>query len=223
MAKRKNNFITGEFYHIYNRGNSKQAIFLDHSRFVKYLFLCNSTKNINFRDNIVELKIDSFDYDRGDTLVGIGAWVLMPNHFHIYLSPRSDLGEKNAVTEFMRKLSTAYVSYFNKKYKRTGGLFEGSFKAVPVEDDVYAKYLFSYIHLNPVKMIDPEWKEKGLKDIKKTFDFLGLYKWSSYLDYKTTKRREGLILSKKDFPEYFLDIADFDKEIKSWFEIKPFA
>ncbi len=225
MSKRKDTFVVGEYYHIYNRGNSKQIIFLDeedYSRFTKYLFLCNSKKNVNFRDDIVGLNIDTFSYKRGETLVAIGAWVLMPNHFHIYLSPRSDLGEKNAVTEFMRKLSTAYASYFNKKYGRTGGLFEGKFKAILVKDDVYAKYLFSYIHLNPVKLIDPEWKEKGIKDQKKAVDFLNLYKWGSYLDYKMTSRKENVILSKRDFPEYFSTSFDFDKEIQEWIEIKVF-
>ena len=54
--------------------------------------------------------------------------------------------------------------YFNKRYERTGGLFEGTFKATHANDDEYLKYLFAYIHLNSVKLIEPDWKENGIKD-----------------------------------------------------------
>ena len=59
----------------------------------------------------------------------------------------------------MHKLLTSYSKYFNKKYKTYGVLFEGKFKAVHVNTDVQAKYLFSYIHLNPVKLIQKDWKK----------------------------------------------------------------
>jgi REP element-mobilizing transposase RayT len=100
--QRKDVFIEGEFYHLYNRGNSKQKIFLDdkdQDRFVKLLYLCNSMRGVNFRDDIVDKKIDAWDFERGDPIVSIGAWVLMPNHFHIFMtipssSPMSTLGEE---------------------------------------------------------------------------------------------------------------------------------
>lgn len=138
MAYRKDPLVEGEYYHLYNRGNSKQDIFLDEedrSRFIKLLFLCNSERGINFRDDIVDSGIDAFDFDRGENLISIGAWVLMSNHFHLYVTskkspedgPREVMEEddRSTITEFMRKLLTGYSSYFNKKYNRTGALFEG--------------------------------------------------------------------------------------------------
>jgi putative transposase len=223
MATRKIKFVTNEFYHIYNRGNSKQKIFLDdedYKRFTQCLYVCNSKKSFNFRDDIIVQNIDAFKFDRGDLLVSIGAWVLMPNHFHIYLTPKSDLGEKNFLSEFMRKVSTAYTKYFNAKYKRTGGLFEGAFKATHVKNDPQAKYLFSYIHLNPVKLIDPTWKTVGLNNYDKTINFLDKYKWSSYLDYKKVNRTERAVLSFSDFPQYFQSIKNFEKEIVDWLDQK---
>jgi hypothetical protein len=68
MATRKIHFAQNEYYHIYNRGNSKQVIFLDtedYKRFLKYLYLCNSKKPFNFRDTLVIQNIDAFDFDRG--------------------------------------------------------------------------------------------------------------------------------------------------------------
>ena len=89
MSIRKVPFVFGEFYHIFSRGNSKQAIFLDdkdRERFTQLFYLCNSKKIVNYRENIVRANISAWDFDRGDTIVAIGAWVLMPNHFHIYIT-----------------------------------------------------------------------------------------------------------------------------------------
>lgn len=224
MTNRKESFVEGEYYHIYNRGNSKQNIFLDdqdRDRFVKLLYLCNSSKNFNFKEDIIQKKISAWDFDRGETIVSIGAWVLMPNHFHIYISPRCHLGEMGeigggGVAIYMKKLCTGYSMYFNKKHGRTGKLFEGAFKSVRAEDDEQAKYNFSYIHLNPVKLVDPVWREKRIKNVKKTLDYLNKYKWSSYLDYNRVKRPENKIISPKDFPDYFSDKMVFKREIFDW-------
>lgn len=229
MPVRNVQLVAGEYYHIYNRGNSKQKIFRDQSdydRFVKYLYLCNSTKNINFRDDIVGTNINAFSFERGSVLVSIGAWVLMPNHFHLYLSisPTSGVGEKdeeskNKITEFMRKLSSAYAKYFNEKYERTGSLFEGRFKAVRMVRDNQAKYLFSYLHLNPIKLIQKDWKEKGIKNKSKALQFLESYKWSSYLDYLGKVRKENIVLDRENFLEYFGRIEDFKNDILDWFSL----
>jgi len=116
----------------------------------------------------------------------------------------------------MRKLSTSYSKYFNKKYKRTGSLFEGTFKSTHIESDSQAKYIFSYIHLNPVKLIDNRWKENGLKDFAKAKKFLINYSMSSYLDYKNIIRSQNKILNTEMFPNYFSNIEDFDDEIRDW-------
>lgn len=223
---RKTSLVSGEYFHIYNRGNSKQAIFLDdedRNRFAKLLYLSNSKNNINFRDKIIYAKIDAFDFEKSKNIVFVGAWVLMPNHFHLYItSPTPGVGEVMVVSNisiFMNKLCTSYSKYFNKKYNRTGSLFEGRFKAVHIEDDVQAKYLFSYIHLNPIKLIDPNWKKEGIKNKNDALKFLNSYKWGSYLDYKGIKRKEGKILNREKFPDYFLSVKNFDKEILEWFKI----
>jgi putative transposase len=228
MSNRKTPLVDNEYYHIYNRGNSKQKIFLDkedYEYFIKCLYCCNTYKNFNFREDLIKQKIDAFEYDRGETIVSIGAWVLMPNHFHIYMitSPKSDLWrktEKNRISEFMRKISTAYAKYFNTKYSRTGSLFEGKFKSNFIKNDNQAKYLFSYIHLNPIKLIDSKWKEEGIKDIKKSLEFLNKYKWGSYLDYIYDERVYFKILNFNDFPKYFNSIKDFNKEILTWLKYK---
>ncbi|MFA7000484.1 MAG: hypothetical protein WC241_05270 [Candidatus Paceibacterota bacterium] len=227
MGLRKISFVEGEYYHIYNRGNSKQKIFLDDKdfeHFIKLLYLCNSINKINFREDIVEKKIDAWDFERKERIVSIGSWVLMPNHFHLYvvfpkgLSFGKDQENKNNISTFMSKLCTSYTMYFNKKHNRTGSLFEGKFKSVNVIDDIQAKYLFSYIHLNPIKLIQSDWKEKGIYDSAKAITFLDSYKWSSYLDFLNIKRKENLILNEEDFPDFFSTKEKFKKEIFEWIE-----
>lgn len=225
MSIRKTPLLEGEYYHIYNRGNSKQKIFLDdedYEYFIKCLYCCNTHKNFKFRNDIVYKNIYAFDFERENTLVSIGAWVLMPNHFHVYITSthKSDLcvDRENHISDFMRKVSTAYAKYFNNKYQRTGGLFEGKFKSVHIKTDHQAKYLFSYIHLNPLKLIFPKWKESGVKDMKKAVIFLLKYKWSSYIDYVDNSRSENKILDIHAFPKYFLNIIDFKKETFGWFK-----
>ena len=86
MGNRKIIFTPENYYHIYNRGNSKQVIFLeksDYDHFMKLLFICNSSKSFKFRDDVIQEEIDAYDFERGVTLVNICSWVLMPNHFHL--------------------------------------------------------------------------------------------------------------------------------------------
>ena len=217
MSIRKVSFVSGEYYHIYNRGNSKQKIFNDkedYERFVGLLYACNQ------RDN---LRVDDFKKDQGlfnifrtGVIIGIGAYCLMPNHFHILVTEIDEDG----ISRFIQKFTTAYVMYYNKKYKRTGSLFEGKFKAQHLDRDIYLKYLFSYIHLNPIKLIQSDWKEKGIKDKDKIIKFLTNYKYSSFLDYLDVERVQNKILDKNLFPKYFPDKKSFTTEILDWINYK---
>lgn len=212
IMERKIKFSVDEYYHIYNRGTDKRVIFMDeedHQRFTSLMFICNSERNVVFRDTPIGRP---YVYERGDTLVDIGAYCLMPNHFHFLIREKIDGG----VTKYMSKLLTAYVMYFNKKYKRTGSLFESKFKAKHADTDEYLKYLFAYIHLNPVKIIDPKWKEFGIQNRSEAKKYLVKYKYSSYLEYLGDLRMEGKILNRVAFPEYFADVQNFEGFIKDW-------
>ena len=225
MSIRNTPLVLGEYYHIFNRGNSKQKIFLDdedRNRFLKILYMCNSAVSINFRDQIVRAKIDAWDFDKGDSIVFIGAWVLMPNHFHLYITANAEarLLQNSAISIFMQKVLTAYSKYFNAKYHRTGSLFEGKFKSVHVNKENQAKYLFSYIHLNPLRLINPKWKEEGIDDKMKALKFLESYKWSSYFDYLTIPRIESKIIDRSKFLNYFQTQKAFQKDIFDWIKIE---
>ncbi len=214
-------FAPEEYYHLYNRGTEKRKIFqnkADYERFLALLYLANGSETIRL-DNLSRAKgktllSAALGETRGEPLIDICAYCLMPNHFHILARERSDSG----ISTFMQKLTTAYAMYFNMRYQRVGALFQGKYKAEHAGNDRYLKYLVSYIHLNPVKLIDSKWKENGIKDQSRTKEFLEKFRYSSFADYAGTKRPERKIVDTTALPEYFESPATFRKSVHDWLE-----
>ncbi len=208
-------FSFGENYHVYNRGVDKRDIFLDkadYTRFILLLRLANDDNPISVRETRRLLDLGLPVKDKREIITNIGAWCLMPNHFHLLLNEKIDGG----ISKFMAKVLTGYTMYFNKRYERKGRLFERTFQARHADTDEHLKYLLSYIHLNPVKLIDSNWKKNGIADLTKTKDYLDKYNYSSYLDYIGHDREEGKILNREAFPEYFKTDLDFRNELLEW-------
>ena len=216
MTTRKIKFSEGEYYHVYNRGVDKREIFTDSSdygKFIQSLYCANSTEPIN----VNRLPGQGFPLiKKGEPLIDIGAWCLMPNHFHLLVREKTEGG----LSKFLSKLQTSYSMYFNTKQKRSGSLFQGMFKAEHITDDNYLKYIYSYIHLNPVKLIQSDWKESGIGDLEKAKQFLKNYEHSSYLDYLGSGRRENMILNTKVFPEYFESVENFENNLLDWLKYR---
>ncbi len=174
--KRRLNFSIGEYYHIYSRGVNKQKIYLntkDYNRFVALLYVCNSTEIVDLSRhfNNGHSFEEIFKLRRKNTLVDIGSYCLMSNHFHLLLKEKTEGG----ILKFMRKVLTAYSMYFNKKNDRVGPLFQSRFKSKHINSDSYLDCVVAYIYLNPLKIIEPKWKEKGVKNIFRAKKFLADY------------------------------------------------
>src|SRR3989344_2705023 len=185
--ERKVNFVENEYYHLYNRGVEKRTIFSssnDYRRFLALLYLTNSQKSVHMANTLKVMRYSEvFTLERGSPLVAIGAYCLMPNHFHILATPVV----KNGLTKFMLKLQTGYSMYFNIKNDRSGSLFQGPFKSEHATGDAYLKYLFSYIHLNPAKLKDPCWKETFRSTRAPLKKFVEDYPYSSLGAYISNK------------------------------------
>lgn len=221
----RNRFAPEEFYHLYNRGTERRNIFSDKSdreRFLFLLYLCNSAEQVHTAD-IFPRGSTSWksweilaEFDRGETLVDICTYCLMPNHFHLLVREKTDIN----TSRFMQKLLTGYTMYFNKKHERTGALFQSKFKSVHADDDVYLKYLISYIHLNPVKLIEPKWKDAGIRNKQSAEKYLHSYPYSSYLDYLGISRHEAMLINKEALPDYFHAPRDFKADVADWLAYK---
>jgi len=212
MSIRKVNFVEGEYYHIYNRGNSKRTIFHDKSDYLRFVFLLFISNDIEYFkiSNLTDL--DFKKIKKTEPLVSIGSYCLMPNHFHILITERVE----NGISKFMQKLSTAYSMYYNRKYNRTGSLFEGKFKSEHINNNRYMKYIFSYIHLNPLKLKNKDWKKDKNKDKNILLSYLDSYPYSSYLDFLKTGRDQEVILDLDKFPKYFPNKESLKKEVFEW-------
>ncbi|OGZ33768.1 MAG: hypothetical protein A3I88_02975 [Candidatus Portnoybacteria bacterium RIFCSPLOWO2_12_FULL_39_9] len=119
-------FFPGEYYHIYNRGNAKQNIFLHEEDYIYYLQRLRKAKD--------------------KQKVSLICYCLMPNHLHLLLRQDSEM----PISKFISILHIGYSMYFNEKYTRVGHLFQSRFQDKHIDKDEYLLYLASYIHLNPV-------------------------------------------------------------------------
>lgn len=167
MPGRSTPLVVGEFYHIFNRGNEKQNIFLqprDYKRFKQTFYYYQYKGPKPKFSNFAKSKLNTSS-QLGSKIVDIVCYCLMPNHFHLLVRQLSD----NGISNFMSKLSNSYTKYVNTKYHRVGVLFQGTFKSVIIETDEQLIHLSRYIHLNPIV--------SGLT--KK----LGDYPWSSYEEF----------------------------------------
>ncbi|OGD67006.1 hypothetical protein A2442_02630 [Candidatus Campbellbacteria bacterium RIFOXYC2_FULL_35_25] len=149
-------FENGEYYHIYNRGTDKRNIFGDKGdiwRFIKGILIFNRKNPVgSIREELNGRRIDRdlVPVNYGDLielsgeLVEIICLCLNPNHYHLLIRQVSDGG----ISKFMHKLGSGYTTYFNEKNKRSGSLFQGTFKAVHVESNEQLLYVSGYINLN---------------------------------------------------------------------------
>ncbi len=205
---RKTPFQKNEYYHAFSRGVEKRKIFLntkDQERFMALLYIMNQDTQFRMDDFLKNNKKslqNIFKEKKEKTLVSILGYCLMPNHFHLTLYEHSEGG----ISKFLGKLLTAYSMYFNMKYERSGPLFTRPFRSEHINNESQFMYIFSYVHLNPLSIIDKKWKEDGIRDKKKAKEFLKNYKFSSYQDYVGINRTEKSILDFSQIPEYVKNI-----------------
>ena len=83
----------------------------------------------------------------------------------------------------MKKVNMGYARYFNERYDRKGTLFEGRYKSIIIKNEAHFIHIPYYIHLNPLDLILPTWRDRELKNYNEAIKFLENYRWSSYLDY----------------------------------------
>ena len=213
--ERKIPFIKGESYHLYSRGVEKRKVFMeenDYARFVLLLLACNSKEKVHLSNGRVpyhqgEPLMGFFDrYAGREKLVDILAYSLMPNHFHLVVEEK----ESGGISRFMLKLMTAYAMFFNTKYERSGPLFTRPFRSAHIDSDAYMRWVFAYVHLNPLEIFEPGWKERGIRDMRKAAEWLKKYRPTSYYDYFLGSRPETSILTVNALAIDMPEIRGFD-------------
>jgi REP element-mobilizing transposase RayT len=121
-------FYKNTFHHIYNRGASQKNIFYD-------------TADYDYFLRLLKKYIDKY-------FIEILCYCLMPNHYHLFTKQTT---EEFSTSKFIADFSNSFTKGINKKYKRSGVLFEGKTKSKLINDDSYFKWIVKYILENPVK------------------------------------------------------------------------
>jgi len=143
---RKQSIITGEYYHIYNRGVDKRDIFSDKKdlyRFIESICEFNQIEVIVSLANLRKTQIAPKALSK-NPLVSVTVYCLNPNHFHFVLKQLVDGG----IAKFMQKLQGGYTSYFNLKHSRSGSLFQGTFKSHLIDNENYFNKVIGYTNKN---------------------------------------------------------------------------
>ncbi|MCK5286102.1 MAG: transposase [Candidatus Pacebacteria bacterium] len=212
---RKDPFIIGEYYHIYNRGTDKRIIFTDRfdlQRFQQSMEEFNTIEPIGsiFRHNRHKNsrhRMSTINDDEGEKLVDIIVFSLNPNHYHLILSPLVESG----IEKYMQKLGIGYTKYFNEKYNRTGVLFQGKYKSILIKTDDYLMYLSAYINLNN----RIHFQSKNSRHPMSTINNKKLFytsSWEEYIGEKNTNFcNKEIILDRykniKDYKEFAESVA----------------
>jgi len=192
MPRRLIPFISEGYYHIYNRGNNRGAIFFEQENYLYFL------------QGLKKYLLPAAD---------IIAYCLMPTHYHLMVRVKqqtsevpktseisvkqtSEVSETSEVSRAMQKLLISYTKAINKRFERVGALFQGAFQSRPVTDSKYLLQLCRYIHANPVKdglVTDPlDWP------------------YSNYLDW--IDERDGALIDRDFIRTQFpnpIDYKDF--------------
>jgi putative transposase len=142
MARLGRYFLPDQPLHVIQRGNNRQAIFFGEDDYARY------------RDWLVAAAARHG--------CAVHAYVLMTNHVHLLLTPRT----ADSLPRTMQALGRRYVRHVNTVYRRSGTLWEGRYRAAPIDTEAYFLSCCRYIELNPVRA----------RMVRHARD----YRWSSY-------------------------------------------
>ncbi|WP_292948355.1 transposase [Olleya sp. UBA1516] len=120
--------VEDTYYHIYNRGNNKEDLFIEE-------------RNYNYFLQLMKKHITS--------VCSVLSYCLLKNHFHFVVKTKENIKSKE-ISQAFSNLFNAYSKSINKKYNRTGSLFQDRFSRKKIEGETYLKNLILYVHLNPV-------------------------------------------------------------------------
>lgn len=209
--------MKGNIYHILNRGVEKRKVFLseeDHIRFIHGFKDFNTEESKGSISYYKRRESDMRCPTREENIVDVLCWALMPNHPHIMVAEK----EEGNAGRFSRKIFGGYTKYFNEQNERSGVLFQGRSKIILLQKATHFLYLPFYIHLNPLDLFQPKWKEKGIKDVKGAIKFLEEYRWSNYRDIIGKGNKEFFdVTNKKLFFEMFeTDEKKYKKDFEEW-------
>lgn len=216
MSYRRHPIYPNQIYHVFNRGIAQQPIFFGERDYQRFTEVCDFYRFIkpdmrfSYYNRLSQDEKSNFIRglrDKGQRLIEIYAFCLIPNHFHFLLKELIEKGTE----KFVGNLQNSYAKYVNTKRKRTGALFQEKFKAIRIESDEQFLHVARYIHLNPYSSF-----------LLKNLDQLKDYRWSSLGDYLNDpkfafldkKFLNSFYSSKEKLMSFIFDQADYQRRLE---------
>jgi REP element-mobilizing transposase RayT len=198
MPRRTTPFLPDQYYHFYNRGNNRQAVFFERDN---YLYFLQGLKKYVCK------------------YVDIISYCLMPTHYHILgrvkTAPQTSevletsevsqaTATSKAVSLAMQKFGISYTKAVNKRFERVGALFQGQFQGKPIQHYNHLLNLCVYIHANPVK--------DGLTAAPEDWEF------SNYLEW--INLREGTLVNHEFITDNFGTAEEYKKLVMQYLKTR---
>ncbi|HOK56163.1 MAG TPA: transposase [bacterium] len=191
----------GSLFHVFTKSIAGYKVFkskVDYRRMVETIWYYMDERTAKF-SRVIDLKKEN----KGEPVVRIICYCIMPTHLHLVLEEKKEKG----ISQFMSNILNSYARYFNLKYKRKGHLWESSYKRVLVETDEQLLHLTRYIHLNPTTA--------GIVKKPENWEF------SSYREYLGNEKiflkicyfDDIIEINPKSYREFVEDYIDYEKEL----------
>lgn len=188
---RKEPFGVGDYVHVIKRGVRGLPIVRDENdqwRFLKILRHLNDEYTAErWEEDIQALSAGKhariferpLSWPDESPLVGIAAYTLLSNHFHLLLRELQEGG----IARFMQKLGNSMTGHYNLKYQESGSLFQGAYRAKRVHDDDYFRYVAVYIMVKNTFELYPGGLKRAASEFDRAFTWASSYSFSSLGDY----------------------------------------
>lgn len=176
---RKDRITEPGYYHVISRGVERRNIYLENEDYNEFL-------------NILKDVTNTFH-------IQLHAFCLMTNHYHLLIETK-----ENNISEAMKRVNFLYAIYFNKKYKRTGHLWQGRFASYYLYDDVHFWYVAKYCERNPIKA----------KMVKSISDYMyqSFYQWKYKSEFYELIKESKIHEMTQDEYEEFIH-SEFSEDI----------
>lgn len=229
---RKEKFVPEEYYHIYNRTIANYSIFNNESnakRLLQAFLFANSTKSSEafecLRNNnsakptsdvgsgsgLLNKALEIMK--RGEKLVDLLCFAIMPDHYHLLLKERKE----NGIINFVHKCDISISKYINIKTNRRGPLFESRFKSKHIDSNEYLVHSSVYIHLNLLDIISGrEWREHKLNNWNEIRETLLNHPGSSLKLFFNDPAPDNLISGQEIITSQFKNGQEYESRLKNW-------
>jgi putative transposase len=187
------NLRENSYYHVYNRGVDNRNIFQDredYETFLYYLYIYTASPGtVQQKYPKLPPRLTAKNLFGETYLI---AYCLLPNHFHLLLKQKSS----GAMPRLLKQVINGYVTYFNKKYKKSGAIFQGRYKSMRIESEYLLVQMVRFVHLNP-----------SIAGLTKN---LNEYYWSSYVNKELTQGIINRFKNVEEWEKFHLDSVSYE-------------